>query len=113
MPETVFPHLRPKPVRKSTSRTCAGHRAWVRRHSCSVRGCRRTPIECAHVRIGTDGGMGMKPSDKWAISLCQVHHMEQHRIGEAAFQLKHSMCTISLAREFAARSPYRWQLESM
>lgn len=25
--------------------------------SCCVNGCRRTPIECAHVRRGTDGSM--------------------------------------------------------
>ena len=105
MPELLFPRLQPKPVKKSTSRTCAGHRSWVRRHACCVRGCRRTPIECAHVRSGTDGGIGLKPSDKWVISLCEFHHREQHRIGEQTFEEAHSLDLVALAREFARRSP--------
>ena len=109
MPELLFPRLQPKAVKKSTSRTCAGHRNWVRRHTCSVRGCRRKPIECAHVRSGTDGGIGLKPSDKWVISLCEFHHREQHRRGERAFEAKHSIDLIGLAKEFANRSPYRWK----
>jgi hypothetical protein len=85
----------------------------VRRHQCSVRGCRRGPIECAHVRTGTDGGAGLKPSDKWAISLCAFHHREQHRIGEKAFERKHSLDLAALAAEFARRSPHRLKLTHM
>ncbi len=57
-------------------RECPGHRAWVRRHHCCVPGCLNIPIECAHVRTGTDGGIGL------------THHAEQHRIGERRFQKK-------------------------
>ena len=39
-----------------------GHRALVRTRECSVPGCRQGPVETAHVRLGTDGGMGLKPS---------------------------------------------------
>ena len=106
MPELRFPGRLPTEPRKSTSRTCAAHRAWVRRHRCSVRGCRRLPIECAHVRSGTDGGLGLKPSDKWAISLCQFHHLEQHEIGEPAFEARHDLNLLDLAKEFARRSPF-------
>ena len=113
MPEVVFPHSIPKPARKQSVRTCAGHRAWVRRHYCSVRDCKSGPIHCAHVRDGTDGGAGMKPSDKWTISLCEFHHTEQHRIGEKAFQEKHSIEMVDLAMEFARRSPFRWKLSLM
>jgi hypothetical protein len=70
----------PTEKRRKVVRTCAAHRAWVRRHYCCVPGCRQRPIECAHVRGGTDGGLGLKPSDKWTISLCQTHHIEQHHI---------------------------------
>src|SRR5436305_15342556 len=69
MLELRFPALQAPKPRKKMSRTCAAHRAWVRRHRCSVPGCRNLPIECAHVRGGTDGGLGVKPSDKWTISL--------------------------------------------
>ena len=105
MPELRFPSLLPTPSRKKASRTCAAHRSWVRRHRCSVRGCTRLPIECAHVRIGTDGGLGLKPSDKWTISLCQFHHREQHEIGEAAFEQQYDLNLVELASEFARRSP--------
>jgi hypothetical protein len=64
------------------------------------------PVECAHVRLGTDGGIGLKPSDCWSISLCQTHHAEQHRIGEAAFEVKHSLDLVAIAREFARASPH-------
>jgi hypothetical protein len=106
MPELRFPGWAPAATRKATSRTCAAHRAWVRKHRCSVPGRLRMPIECAHARGGTDGGMGLKPSDKWAISLCQFHHLEQHRIGEQAFEAKYDLTLVHLAGEFARRSPY-------
>ena len=113
MPELVFPRMRPKPPRERVSRTCPGHRAWVRRHDCSVRGCRRTPIECAHVRSATNGGTGLKPSDRWVISLCEFHHREQHRMGEKRFELKHSLDLWLMANEFARRSPFRAKLMLM
>jgi hypothetical protein len=91
-------------------RTCPAHRAWVRRHHCCVPGCRQLPIECAHVRSGTDGGTGLKPSDKWVISLCAFHHIEQHQIGEAGFERRYGLDLRELARAFAANSPYRHRL---
>jgi hypothetical protein len=64
-------------------------------------------IECAHVRLGTDGGVGLKPSDRWSISLCSVHHAEQHRLGEAIFEKRYGIDLVAIANEFAARSPQR------
>jgi hypothetical protein len=111
MPELRFPSQLPREPKKTSSRTCAAHRAWVRRHRCSVPGCHKLPIECAHVRSGTDGGLRLKPSDKWTISLCQFHHLEQHDIGEAAFEVKYELCLVQLAREFALKSPYAQKLQ--
>lgn len=99
----------PKP---RSPRNCPAHRAWIRKHRCSVPDCQRLPVECAHVRTGTDGGAGMKPSDKWAISLCEYHHREQHSIGEKAFAAKYDIDLLELAREFAGRSPHRKRLQS-
>lgn len=113
MPELRFPQRVPTEKRKKVVRACAAHRAWVRRHFCSVPGCRQMPIECAHVRRGTDGGMGMKPSDRWTVSLCRLHHLEQHEIGETAFQVKHDVDLVELAKEFALRSPWRCALKTM
>lgn len=86
------------------------HRAWVRGHACCACGS-TAAIECAHVRDGTDGGMGMKPSDRWTVSLCRDCHAEQHRIGEGPFERKHQIVLKALAGEFAAKSPHRLKLE--
>ena len=101
----------PKKLRREETvavapRSCPGHRAWVRRHHCSVAGCHQRPIECAHVRRGTGGGVALKPSDKWVISLCSYHHAEQHRIGELSFERRYQLDLAELAREFARRSPH-------
>jgi hypothetical protein len=37
------------------------------------------------VRTGTDGGVGMKPADRYAVPLCSACHAEQHRVGELHF----------------------------
>jgi uncharacterized protein (DUF2237 family) len=64
------------------------------------------------VRRATDGGTGLKPSDRWCLSLCRMHHAEQHRIGEAAVEKCHSIDLLALAEAFARKSPHRhlWQL---
>jgi hypothetical protein len=110
MPSIRLPPRLERIRRRSPVRCCAAHRAWVRRHRCSVPNCEAAPIECAHVRTGTDGGLGLKPSDKWTISLCREHHAEQHLIGETAFERRHGLDLIELAHEFALRSPHRAKL---
>ena len=93
-------------ARRTDERVCIAHRAWVRRYHCSVPGCNALPVECAHVRGGTDGGTGLKPSDRWIISLCSEHHAEQHRIGEPAFQRNYGIDLQGIARSFAEKSPH-------
>lgn len=82
------PQSKPKPqfrIRRS-------HQQFVGRRMCL--GCGRVPTddepnECAHVRMGTDGGMGIKPSDRYTVPLCKWCHRlgpkSQHQIGEPAF----------------------------
>lgn len=46
--------------------------------------------EAAHVRFqsgtfGKHGGIGKKPADRWAVSLCRPCHMQQHHQGETEF----------------------------
>lgn len=93
--------------RQEIGRRFPGHCAWVRGHACCVPGCLANDIECAHVRSGTDGGTGMKPSDWWTISLCTAHHAEQHLIGEAAFERRYEIDLKAIARAFASQSPHR------
>ena len=105
MPPTRLPRRLEQRERRRDERCCPAHRAWVRRHHCCVPGCLNIPIECAHVRTGTDGGVSLKPSDRWAISLCSHHHREQHQVGEAAFEKRYRINLYELACEFARRSP--------
>lgn len=87
------------------------HRAWVRGFACCACGS-TTAIECAHVRKGTDGGTGIKPSDKWTISLCRDCHSMSHMQGEETFQKAHGINMKKLAEEFFKASPHRHKLET-
>lgn len=104
----VLPRRLPRVDKRRVPRVCAAHRRWVRSHHCCVPECRRAPIECAHVRSGTGGGVGLKPSDRWVISLCRFHHQEQHELGETRFEARHGISLRDLATLFARRSP-NWQ----
>jgi len=99
-------HFKPKPRIKSTA-----HRDWVRGHYCSVPGCQLMPIEVAHVRVGTGGGMALKPSDACVLSLCRDHHAEQHRVGERTFEGRYGFQMIDKAREFYRASPHKSKLD--
>lgn len=108
---------RRKPSRSGIARNpdrirSPAHRAWVRGHICCASSSTTTgdrircdgPIECAHVRIGTDGGTGIKPSDIWTVPLCKAHHAEQHAIGEPAFERKYQINLKRIAEDLARKS---------
>jgi Putative HNHc nuclease len=81
--------------------------AWLREQPCAVGlGCEGRTEAC-HVRKGTDGGMGMKPSDNFALPLCQKHHREQHRIGEPSFEQRNLIAM----KIVAARYWNKWESE--
>jgi hypothetical protein len=86
---------------------CAEHLTWIRSHSCCIDGCTRRPVTAHHVRVGTNGGAGMKPSDLWCVPLCNQHHAEHHRIGWQTFEAKYDIDLRYLASHLAATSPYR------
>ena len=62
------------------------------------------------MRNGTDGGTGMKPSDRWTISLCHNCHANQHHMGEIAFEKAHGIDMKKLAEAFFKASPHRSKL---
>jgi len=74
----------PKKKRVSDRYTSQRHRNHVRGHACVVCDA-EAPIEVAHVRLGTDGGMSKKPSDYYTVSLCKDCHARQHTEGERTF----------------------------
>jgi hypothetical protein len=64
-------------------RRAPAHLAFIRMLPCII--CARQPSQAAHIRIGTDGGTSLKPSDMWAVPLCADHHAIQHMFGERTF----------------------------
>ena len=92
--------------RAAISRVCDAHRKWVRGHACSVPGCDNRRIEAAHVRVGTDGGTGLKPSDRFVIPLCGEHHAHQHNISEQRFEQLYRINMADIAAELARKSPH-------
>lgn len=75
--------IQKKPKRSSRWRS-QRHCNFVRSHVCSACGS-EVAIEVAHVRIGSGAGMGQKPDDWRAVSLCKECHQRQHNIGEHTF----------------------------
>ena len=71
---------KPKPDLRKRIR----HLTFVRQLPCVVCG-RVAPSEAAHVRSGSDGGAGLKPSDRFTVSLCSDCHALQHQFGELTF----------------------------
>lgn len=92
------------------------HRAFVRRHACSIRGCEAGPIEFAHLRTAANSGTGLKPADWHGISLCQEHHKRGHDAGHDTMARENGMTLEQLhaiAAEFARRTPDRAMRESL
>src|ERR1700741_4120347 len=79
IPRTLSPG-NPKPNLRGRMQ----HLAFVRQLPCVACG-KAAPSEAAHVRTGTDSGVGIKPGDRSAVSLCSACHARQHRIGELSF----------------------------
>lgn len=100
-----------KPIRSKP------HLAYVRSLSCAIRHGHHLPhicegvIEPAHTRIGTDGGMGMKPGDNWVIPLCSKAHREQHAIGELCFQERYCLDMKQMATDLWVNSPHYGTVE--
>jgi hypothetical protein len=92
-------------VRSPLQKIWPRHRRWVKSHGCSVPGCAAPRVDFAHLRSAANAGKDQKPHDIFGVSLCRVHHEEQHRLGADAFGRQHSIDVWALAAEFARRSP--------
>ena len=95
-------------IRQAPQIRCPAHLQWVRGHECSVQNnaC-LGKVEAAHVRDGTDCGLGVKPSDIFVVPLCSWHHRQQHNVGEKQFEFRHKISMIDIAEDLARRSPHR------
>ena|SRR2546423_10400366 len=109
-----LPDRRQRPrmgVREPIQKIWPRHRRWVRTHGCCVPGCMAQNIDFAHLRSVRNAGTGQMPHDIFGVSLCRLHHDEQHRIGAAAFGRKYKIDLWALAAEFARKSP-DWQMRA-
>ena len=87
------------------------HLNHVRSHAC-VTCDASAPIEAAHVRIGSDAGMGRKPSDYYAVPLCKSCHGLQHQMGERSFWGDVQIDPREVMAELIATSPKRREIEA-
>jgi hypothetical protein len=108
--------------RAKETRVCLGHRKYVRgfaRSSCGqLPGDPYNPIEAAHVRLETGGGIGLLPSDRWIVSPCLNCHRKrpdsQHSRRERTFWRKLGIeRPKELAEEFARKSSHWPKLKEM
>ena len=107
----MLPKRIPKAKKPDKRWRSTAHRNFVRSHECCNPKCLDgRPIEVAHVRTGTDGGLSLKPSDWWTISLCRTCHGRQHNIGEPKFEIEAGISMKALATEFANASPKRREI---
>lgn len=81
----MLPPKRQKEAKPEGRWKSSTHLAFVRSFCCAIPGCQGVPVEAAHVRNGSDAGMGRKPSDYYAAPLCKGHHAQQHNQGETTF----------------------------
>ena len=102
----------PKKPKRETRFRSQRHLSHVRSHACVVCDA-EAPIEAAHVRLGSDGGMGSKPSDFYAVPLCGGAtgcHQRQHTVGERTFwQDKDPQAIMG---ELIRTSPVRREIEA-
>ena len=84
MPAARIPRTVARRKPKLDSHRRGQHLSFIRQLPCVACG-RAAPSEPAHVRTGSDGGVGMKPGDRYAVPLCTACHAKQHRIGELSF----------------------------
>jgi len=96
MPDPRIPRTIARGKPKPNLRSRVTHLAFVRLLPCVACG-KAAPSHAAHVRTGTDGSVGRKPGDRYAVPLCTTCHAKQHRIGELTFWSALRMDPVSVA----------------
>lgn len=103
-------------IRQNPRIRSAGHLQFVRGFVCSAFGhagheC-EGKIEAHHCRKGTDGAIGEKPGDEWAIPACRSLHQEIHDQGEERTERKYGINLKAIAEQLWRVSPHRKKLEA-
>lgn len=105
----MLPARIPKKAKTSYRWRSPAHLKFVRSFACSTCGS-FAPIEAAHVRNGSGAGMGQKPDDFRAVSLCKWCHLNQHRMGEESFWRNAGKDPEELISEFIKASPKKAEI---
>jgi hypothetical protein len=106
----MLPQRIPKKPKRASRWRSQAHLKFVRSHGCCACGS-FAAIEAAHVRLGSGAGIGQKPDDWRAVSLCRECHAKQHRVGEVAFWGDGE--AERLIAEFIKASPKRHEIEQI
>ena len=109
----MLPRRIAKPAKRASRWRSQAHLNFVRSHECCVPGCPGRPIEAAHLRMGSGAGMSQKPDDFSVTSLCKIHHLQQHSLGEATFWKAAKCDPHELVEEFIRASPKRREIEQV
>lgn len=106
----MLPQRIPRKAKRATRWRSQAHASFVRSHACTNCGS-MTAIEFAHVRLGSGAGMGQRPDDFNAVSLCKECHTRQHTVGERTFWKGRDVEAIVNA--FCRASPRRAEIEAV
>lgn len=113
----TLPQRIPRKPKRATRWRSQAHCNFVRGFACSNCGS-TTNIEVAHVRLGSGTGVGQKPDDFRAVSLCGFQmpgnagcHNRQHIVGEQTFWKGRDV--EALIAEFIKASPKRFEIEAV
>ncbi len=78
------------------------HRRWIAERPCVI--CTVTPCHAAHIKFADarvckplSSNIGMKADDRFCVSLCEKHHMQQHSMGERNFWEQRKLDPILIA----------------
>jgi hypothetical protein len=105
-----LPRRIPKEPKRASRWKSPAHLKHIRSFACS--NCGSTAgIEAAHVRLGSGAGIGQKPDDFRAVSLCRDCHSRQHTVGEETFW--NGRDVEALIHAFNRESPKRHEIETI
>jgi hypothetical protein len=116
-----LPARAPKKQKRATRWKSQAHRTFVcREFTCAFCGEVELNREPAHVRIGSNAGMGEKPDDWRCVPLCGGPagcHATQHKIGERTFwadyEKRHGQSVEQLIESLIKVSPRRAEIEAV
>ena len=113
----MLPPRIPKKAKRESRWRSPAHLTWIRGFTCCVCGS-DIKIEAAHVRLGSNTGLGQKPDDWRAVPLCGATacgslgcHPQQHYVGESTFWKTAKIDPEAMIAAFIKASPKRAEIE--